>query len=872
MLPRAARALLRLVDANVREFIAGDLAESFADRAATDPRAARRWVRAQAFRAVIESPWRPRRPVYARGDGFMRTLVEDLRYGLRMIRKQPGYSAVVAMTLALAIGANSVIFSFASFLAIRPLPLEHADSLGWIFTIDPQTGNTRSAMSIPEFLDYRESARSFSALAASVRGTMTMTGRGDAERLETSRVTANIVEVWGLPLQAGRGFHRGADRPGADREVMLSGHFWTNRFNRDPAIVGQTLMLDGRPATVVGIVAPEAEIGNLSQVDIWVPLELTSEGSRLERRLRVTGLLANGISAAQASAEVRQIAARIASDHPDTNGGWSARVTPTREAMVGTDTWTVIALLGTVVGFVLLIACANLANMVLSRAIRRRREIALRTALGASRGRVVRQMLTENLLYGIGGGLAGIALAQGGLVMIRAISYEQVFQLVRVDRNVLMFTAALAMVTPLLFGLLPALQSSRADVNETLKEGGARSGGGARTKRSRSVLVVAQLGLAVALLVVTGLLIKALVLVEREPVGFDTNKVLTFQVSPPSWRYPNDAAVMDYYERLLARIRSAAGVDNAGVSDRLPLLGSELTTVVAIDGVSSGRPEDRPWAVPLIVDEEYFASLGIAIKDGRGFSSADMPGTEPVALVNQEMARRFWRRSSDAIGAHVTVGAGTEARRVRIIGVTSDVLKGDREGVNPQIFQLVRQLPRRELTVIVRAADPRGVEALVRGQTRAVDPDVPVYMMRPLTQAIDEDLSSTNVIFSMFGAFAVIALVMAASGLYAVVSYTAGQRTQEFGVRMALGAVPRDIQWMMLKQTGVLVAIGLVLGLSAGRVVAAAAASLLYRVSPSDPGIYTGVALTLGTIAVAASYAPVRRACRIDPVRALRLD
>ena len=879
MLPLAARALLRLTDPAVREFIEGDLNEAFDARVergagtANHFSDARRWAVRQAFRAAVTSPWRPRRDArFTRGDGFMKTLVQDVRYGFRMMRKQPGYSLVVVLTLALAIGANNVIFSFASLLALRPLPLANEKSLGWIFGIDPQTGNNRAGMSVPEFVDYRAALTTFAGLAATVRDTVTMTGHGDAERLDASRVTANIVSVWGIKMQLGRGFHQGADRPGADREVMLGHHFWKSRLNSDPNILGQTLMLDGRPATVVGVVAPDIEIGNLASVDVWLPLELSSEGPRVERRLRVSGLLAPGVSLAQASADVRQIALRLASEHPDTNAGWSARVAPTREAMVGTDTWTVIALLSTVVGFVLLIACANLANMVLSRGIRRRREIALRTALGASRARVIRQMLTENLLYGIGGGIAGLALAQAGIIIIRAVSFEQFFELLRIDRSVLTFTAALALVTPLLFGLFPALQASHADVNETLKEGGARTSGGVRTKRSRSALVVAQLGLAVALLVVTGLLVKALMLVEQAPVGFDTAKVLTFQVSPPAWRYSTDASTVDYYDRLLARLRSTSGVDAAGLADRLPLLGSEVTTVVAIDGMPAARPEDRPWAVPVAVDDHYFEALDLPVTEGRGFTAADTPASEPVALINEEMARRFWRDRSHVVGAHITVGAGAALRHVRVIGITGDVVKGDRDGVNPQIFQLLRQAPRRDLTVVVRAADPRGVQAAVRAQARALDADVPVFMMRPLTQAIDEDLSSSNVLFGMFGAFAIIALVMAASGLYAVVSYAAGQRSQEFGVRIALGAVPRDIQWMMLKQTALLVAVGLVFGLAGGRMLAHLASTLLYRVSPSDPAIYGSVALVLGMIALLSSYGPVRRACRIDPVRALRLE
>ena len=802
----------------------------------------------------------------------MKTFVQDVRYGFRMMRKQPAYSLVVVLTLALAIGANSVIFSFASLLAIRPLPLANERSLGWIFAVDPQTGNGRSGLSVPELLDYRASLTSFSSLAATVRDTMTMSGRGDAVRLETSRVTANIVDVWGLKMERGRGFSAGADRPGAAREVILSHKFWEKRLASDQQIVGQTLMLDGEPAVVMGVLAPDIEIGNLAEVDIWVPLELKPDGSRLERRLRVTGLLRPGVTPAQASVEVRQVAQRLASEHPDTNAGWSARVAPTREAMTGTDTWTVMALLGTVVGFVLLIACANLANLVLSRGIRRRREIALRTALGASRTRVVRQMLTENLLYGIVGGIAGLALAEAGLVVIRAAAFERVFEQVVIDRNVLLFTTALALATPVLFGLLPALQASRTDVNETLKEGGARTGGGARVRRSRSILIVAQLGLAVALLVVTGLLVKALMMIERAPVGFDPRAVLSFQVDTPAWKYGTDAAVTGYYDRLLARVRTVPGVAAAGLTDRLPLLGSEVTTTVAIDGVSSSRPEDRPWAVPVLVDDGYFSALGVPIESGRGFAAEDGPSAQRVAVVNHEMARRFWGDTARALGAYVTVGAGSGARRVRVIGIAGDVFKADREGVNPQVFMSVRQYPRRDMAVLVRSRDPEGVEGTIHQEVRALDTDVPIYLMRPLQRAIDEDMSSSTVLSGMFAAFALIALVLAGSGLYAVVSYVANQRVQEFGVRIALGAASRDIQWMMLRQMGGLVLVGLVIGLAGGRVVAMMASTLLYRVSPFDPSIYLLTTAILGTIALLASYGPVRRACRIDPVRALRLE
>ena len=803
----------------------------------------------------------------------MRTVLQDLRYGARMVRTQPAFSAVVVATLALAIGANTVIFSFANVLLVRPLPLASPQTLGWIFGTDPRGTETRAPISIPDFLDYRRSLTTFQALGGSVRGSATLTGRGEAERLTVTRVTANLIDMWGLRLAAGRGFSRGSDEPGGPKEVVLSHHYWVNRLNRDPAVVGTSFVLDGTPLTVVGVLAPDIEIGNLAEVAMWTPLELSPTASRGDRVMRVSGRLAPGVTPGQASADVRRVAQVLARDHPDTNEGWSARVAPTREAMTGSDTWLILALLSVVVGFVLLIACANLANLVLARSSARRRELALRTALGASRGRVVRQMLTENLLYGALGGVAGLGVAFGGIAAIKSAAYEPFFQLVQIDRNVLVFTAGLALVTPMLFSLLPALQASRSDVNDALKEGSGRTMSGGRGGRSRSILVVAQLGLAVMLLVVSSLLVQALVNITDAPPGFDTTRLLTFRLDLPAWRYTNDAALNDYSDRLVARLRAMPGVEGAATADRLPLLGSEAPAVVAIDGQAAVRPEDRPWAVPAIVSPGYFDTAGIAIAAGRAFNNSGGPDGQRVAIVNREMARRFWGTPERALGAHITLGENHGASgRYEVIGVAADVLRADREGVNPQVYVDARQQPQRAMDVMVRAADPNSVKAAVRDEVRALDRDVPVSAIRTMQEAVNEDLSSSKVLGSMFAAFALVALVLAAAGLYAVVSYAASQRTQEFGVRVALGAVPRDITLMMLRQTALLVLIGVALGLAGGRALSMAASSLLYKVSPSDPATYAGVAVTLALVAFIATYIPVRRATHIDPIRALRLE
>jgi putative ABC transport system permease protein len=873
-LPLLARILLRMTDPRVREFLTGDLEEACAAFAAGgDAGRVRTWCIRQALAAIAHHPWHPVRSGEGRGDGLMRTFFQDLRYGTRMVGRQPAFSLVVVMTLALAIGGNTVIFSFANVLLLRPLPLDHADRLGWIFAVDPHHGGDRGTLSVPEFLDYRKALTSFDALGASVRTSLTLTGRGDARRLAASRVSANLIDMWGLRLALGRGFSRGADSPGAAREVVISDHYWRHDLGADRTIVGQTLMLDGRPAAVAGVLAPDIEIGNLSEIDVWTPLSLSPDLPRAERTLRVNGRLKPGVTLAQAAAEVRQVAQRLATEHPATNEGWSARVAPSREAMTGTETWLVMTLLSLVVGLVLLLACANLANLVLSRVTGRRRELAVRSALGASRARVIRQMLTENLVYGMCGGIAGLGVAYLGLSLIRAAAYEPFFAMVQVDRNVLLFTAALALVTPMLFAILPALQSTRADTSDALKDTGGRTAGGGRAARSRSVLIVVQLGLAVMLLILATLLVQALNNMNNASLGLDARRLLTARIELPAWRHTNAAATAEYREQLLVRLQSTLGVEGAALTNRLPLLDSEPITDVTIVGRAPGRAEDRPWAVTATVSDTYFPTAGIPIVSGRTFTREDRPGRPMVAIINAEMARRHWGTPARAIGARLRLaGERDEDSALEVVGVVGDVLRADREGVNPQIYMSFRQRPLSSVTLMVRATDPFAVAAPVRAQIRALDADVPVYQLRPLQQALDEDLSSNRVLGSLFVAFALLALVLAASGLYAVVSYSASQRVKEIGLRMALGAAPRDITRMMLGQTTMLVVIGVGLGLAGGRALAAGAAALLFQVSPGYPRSYAGVALSLAAVALLASFVPVRRAISTDPVSALRLE
>jgi predicted permease len=388
----------------------------------------------------------------------MSTLLQDLRYGVRSVLAQPGFSLVVILTLALAIGANTVTFSFTNILLLRPLPVHDQDTLGWIFMVDPQRGGDRGLISIPDLLDYRNSLQSFQNIAATSTASVTMSGRGDAVALRASRVTANVMDTWGLQMLHGRTFAAGEDKPGAAPVAIVSHQFWQRQFGGDSSLVGQHLTLDGRPVLVVGVLKPEIEIGNLSLIDVWLPVSLDPALPRDARTLRVSGRLRPGTTFEQAAAEVRTVAQRLQGEHPRTNAGWSARLAPTREAMTGSETWVILSLLMLVVGFVLLIACANIANLVLARATGRRREMAVRAALGAGRVRMVRQLLTESILLGVCGGIVGLGVAYAGLTVIKAAAYEPFFEMVKIDGNVLAFAALLSVASPIVFSLLPALQ------------------------------------------------------------------------------------------------------------------------------------------------------------------------------------------------------------------------------------------------------------------------------------------------------------------------------------------------------------------------------------------------------------------------------
>ena len=807
----------------------------------------------------------------------MGNLLQDVRFGVRTLLKRPGFALIVGLILALAIGANTIIFSFVNVLVLRPLPIRDEKRVAFIQGIHPQSEEERARISEPDYLDFRDRAASFQALAAYRPTTHTLTNLGDPQRIFAAKATASFFPLWGLETVHGRVFQAAEDVPGAAGVAVLSHGFWTRQFDADPSVIGRVITLDGRSFSVVGILTPAIEIGGLGQIEMWTPMATERlAADRNDRALRVTGRLAPGVTVEQASAEVAAIAKQLEREHPETNANWGAMALGARDSLVGSEAWLILSLLVVVVGGVLVVGCANVANLMLARATGRSRELAIRAALGASRLRMVRQLITEGALLAILGGAGGLGLAWAGMRVIRAVAFEPVFELIVLDPTVLLFGLGLALITPLIFSLIPALRASRTNLNDTLKETVGRASGGARGGRSRNLLVVSQLALSCALLIVAGLILRTIREITKIPWGFESAGVLTFTVDLPQAKYAGDQQVRAFYDQLLPRLRGLAGVRGAAVVSPLPLFARERTVQLAIDGHQAETPRDQPWAVVVQASEGYLDTLRLPLLRGRDISVQDGPETSQVALISRELARRYWP-GADPIGKRLALqnraGELTGAW-LEVIGMTSDLRSPDlTDPPKPTVFLPLAQSPRRDASIVVKGLDdPTALVAGVRAEVRRIDPDLAIFEVKTLERYFDEDNNSSRILSGMFTGFAVIALLMAAAGLYAVISYSVSQRTQEIGIRMALGAGAAQIRTLIMGQGFKLIAVSIALGLLAGFALARLMTSLLYGIAPTDPTTYATVALILMTVALAGSYLPARRATRVDPVRTLRAE
>jgi len=778
---------------------------------------------------------------------------------------------VAVVTMALAIGANTLLFSLANPLVVRPLPIGDPDSLGWIRQTNGPRGVVRGRSSMPDFLDWRESTRSFSSLAATQNASGTLVGQGDARRVTLMQVTTNLPTVWGLSQFQGRLFQEGEDTPGRAPVGVISYRFWRDAFNGDPGILNRTFALDGQTLTIVGIMEPKIEFGNLALIDIWVPLPLDPSVARDSRSLGVMGTLAPGVTLEAAAVEMRELATRLAKAYPVTNADWEVTVLDSRSAITSADTWVILGLMGVVVFFVLLIACASLANLARARLVGRRQDLAVRQALGASRMQLVRPLVAESLVLGILGGGLGLLIAMLGLRLINAVAFEEFFKTLAIDRYVLVFNAALSVVTPLMFSLWPAFSQSRQANSETLRGGRIL---GTRFGRQRgSLLIVSQVAMALSLLVVSALAVQSMLNLRRASLGMDVNHLLTFKFDLPKDRYPNDDVRREFVERLTGELQALPGAKGAALASHLPVFDAEVSRTFT-GTLHDGTPEgDRPWASWFAVTPSFFEASGMPLVAGRLLDTGDRADRQPVAVLSRLAATRYFNDPATAIGRTIQLsGGGEHARPVTIVGVVEGTKDSNIADLTPQIFVPFDQAPVAALTVLVASDAPAARITDARAALRRLDEGVAITMPKPLAQILDEETSSAGILNFIFVSFAGLALLLAAAGLYGVISFTVGQRRQEFGVRLALGAAPGEIRSMVLGEGLKVTLIGVGIGLILAWGLAIASASVLYGVTPEDPRTYLGVTATVIFVAIVAVWVPASRAMRVDPVTALRAD
>jgi putative ABC transport system permease protein len=872
--PRLARRILELrLDPQLADAVIGDLDEIFAVEARRSPR--RAWYR--YWRRSAGALWHLRHGGSAAasqrsGDGFMTTTLGDFARGSRLFVSQPAFAWAAVVTLALAIGANTLIFTIANVLVVKPLPIQSADRLGWLLVTMPGTVVQRAGVSLPEYAEFRDAVPAFSTLAAWRRQTVTLRTGNHSDRILAQIVTGDLQNLWGLHAVRGRVLTRADESAGAPRVAVVTHQAWQARFGAAEDMVGRVLAIDGVPHTVVGVLSPDIELGNLAELDVWLPFAgdpaLQPRG---DRGWRPVGRLRDGATLAESEVQVVEVARQIARAHPDINQDWIVSVGNTRQAMTGANTGLVLALLSLVVGLLLLLACANVMNLLIARLIGRRQELAVRTALGATRSQVVRQIVSESMLLGVAGGLLGLGVAAVGLRGIHAFATEPFFRQLSFDYRVLLFAALLSFIAPLLFSIVPALRVLGDDVRTTLSEGTARTVGGRRATRGRSGLVVLQLSLAVTLLIVSALVVQSIQAIVQADLGFDPAPLLSARIDVAAWKDADDGAALRLRQRVLDRVGVIPGVKGVALATELPSLHFARQVTFEIDGrVTDAR--DRPRAGLTIVSRDYFDVVGVPIDAGRGFVAADAAGARAVAVVSAATARRFWREATAAPGSSIVI-ADAEGRPLEatVIGVSHDVADPDLDmGPRPMLFVLDEHRPARTTHILVRADAPGALGGALRDAIASVDPDLPAYELRTVSAAFADEFSSNILLSGMFAAFAATAILLAMAGLYGVMSYAVSQRSGEIAVRMALGAPSRSIARQVIGQSVKLAAIGVALGVVSAYGLASLVASILFGVTATDPATYLGaVALTL-LAAVIATWLPMRRAATIDPLESLR--
>jgi putative ABC transport system permease protein len=805
---------------------------------------------------------------------MMETLWQDVRYGFRMLWKNPGFTLVAVLALALGIGANSTIFSFVNGILLRPLPYQQPERLVLLDEISTKENARSIGVSFPNFLDWREQNRVFEEIAAYVENSYTLVGGGEPEQVKGASVSSGLFEVVGVAPMMGRTIRPEEDRPDADTVVILSHGLWQRRFGAARDIIGQTISINNRSRTVIGVMPPGFQFPEVA--DLWLPLALdTKRWTRNDHGLSAIARLKQGVTLAQAQDEMVSVAHRIEEQNPVTNEGLSVNVHNLREGLVGDYRRALMILLG-VVGFVLLIACANVANLLLARASVRQKEMSIRAALGASRWRIVRQLVTESLLLSVMGGVLGLLLALWGLdLLLAAIPIEIPFWMkFNLDGRVLGFTVAVSLLTGIVFGSVPALQASKIDLNEALKEGGRSAAAGAGRRRLRSLLVVVEVALSLVLLVGAGLMMRSFLRLRQVDPGVDPKNVLTMTVSLPRAKYTEPEKQVAFFQQLLERTNALPGVETAGAVSNLPLSGSLWGRSLTVEGRPVLPVGQAPMINHCVTTPNYFRSMGIRLLAGRDFAPPDTKDAPRVTVIDERLAREFWPGESP-LGKRIRFGP-PEANEPwhTIVGVVGEVRHERLEmATRKSIYVPHSQIPDRQMVLTIRTAtDPMSLAAAVRGQVKELDPDQPVSDVRPMSEVISRSVWQPRLYAILFGIFAAVALVLATVGIYGVMAYSVTQRTHEIGIRMALGAQSSDVLKMVLGHGLLLALTGVVIGLGAAFALTRLMASLLFNVSATDPITFTLIALLLMLVALVACLVPARKAMKVDPMVALRYE
>ncbi|HKG92852.1 MAG TPA: ABC transporter permease [Gemmatimonadaceae bacterium] len=819
----------------------------------------------------------------------MGSIVQDLRYAARTLVRQRGFTAVALLALALGIGANTAIYSVVHAVLFRPLPFESPGRLVEVRTLLVKQGE-RIRASGPDAADWRARNRSFTDVAAHTGTGFTLTGRGEPETFIGQLVSPQLFQILGVRALLGRTLLPGEDSLGRERVVVLSNALWRRRFGADPAVVGQPITLNGHSYTVVGVMPPRF-VYPTERYQLWVPLsfqtpELRDWGGRGTHFLQVLARLRPGVTIEQAGSDMAAVTAGLRAQYPD-NDNVGADVVSLEESLLGGVRRALLVLLGAV-GFVLLVACANVANLLLARATARRREMAVRAALGASAGRIARQLLTESVLLAAAGGAVGLALATWGVqamvALLPAGAVPRIDQ-VGVDGQVLAYSLVASLATGLLFGLAPALAGAGVDLGETLKSGGRGGAGVGRgaTARLRRALVIAEVALSIVLLVGAGLAARSFVALAAVDPGFRAGGVMTMRTMLTEQRYPELARVRTFYGEALRRIEAQPWVEAAAVTTHLPMAGDNWENGIAIEGRQTRGSADGAVAGVRAISPHYFRAVGTALRAGRPPAETDVAGAPPVVVVNEELARRYWSgaRPADVVGRRLKLADDPDEPWFTVVGVAADVKhEGLGAETRPELYVPYAQFPEWALRIAGRgmvfavrsSADPATVERGVRQEVAALDPALPLSDVRPLATLVADSVAQPRFRTVLLAAFALLAVSLAAVGVYGVIAYAVAQRTRELGVRMALGAGRPQVVRLVVGEGLGLAAWGVAVGLAAALAATRTLRGLLYATSPTDPATFAAVSLLVLAVAVIAAYLPARRAARVDPMVALRSE